>query len=77
VQRETKSGKPQVKFRLAFSEHNKLLRRFKTKVKSLLSSLVAMQASTHLLFALLDATTILAKVLGVLDKSTIVGDSFF
>ena len=69
VQTETKSGKrPQIKIWLAFSKHNKLLRPFKTKVKSLLSSLVAMQASTHLLLALLEETTIRAKVLGALDK---------
>jgi len=77
VQRETKSGKPQVKIRLVFSKHNKLMRPFKTKVKSLFSSLVTMQTSMHLLLALLDATTILAKVLGALDKSAIIGDTLF
>jgi len=77
VHRKTKSGEPRVKIRHAFAEHNKLLRSFKAKVKSLLSSLVDMQASTHLLLALLEATTILARVLGALDKSTVIGGSFF
>jgi len=47
VHRKTKSGMPQGKIRLAFFEHSKLLRPFKRKLKSQLSSLVAMQASTY------------------------------